>query len=140
MQLTIKSKQLGKKRAIGQSIIEIADLPQNATLQNLITNVVKQQVSAFNQRKENPTILSILSKENIAKQSEKGKIGFNDSYNAQQANEQQAIDNALLAFEDGIYCVFVGEEQIENLNQNIEVTENTIVTFVRLTFLAGSYW
>lgn len=140
MELTIKLKQLGKKRAVGESVIEIADLPQNATLQNLIVNVVKQQVSAFNQRKEKPKLLPFLSKENIAEQSEKGKIGFNDSYNAQQADEQTAIDNALLAFKDGLYCVFIDDEQIENLNQNIKITEKTVVTFVRLTFLAGSYW
>lgn len=140
MQLTVNVKQLGKKRAIGQSLIEIADLPQNATLQNLIINVVKQQVTAFNQRKKQPNLLPFLSKENIEQQSEKGKIDFNDSYNKQQADEQNAIDNALLSFKDGIYCVFIDDEQIESLNQNITINTNTVITFVRLTFLAGSYW
>lgn len=140
MQLTVNVKQLGKKRAIGQSLIEIADLPQNATLQNLIINVVKQQVTAFNQRKKQPNLLPFLSKENIEQQSEKGKIDFNDSYNKQQADEQNAIDNALLSFKDGIYCVFIDDQQIESLNQNITINTNTVITFVRLTFLAGSYW
>lgn len=141
MKITINIKQLGKKRpVIAKKTIEIEDLPKNPELKNLITNVVKQQVTQFNAKIENPEIISFLMQSEIEDEAKKGKVGFNEIYNDKKANEEKAIANALLSFEDGIYCVFIDDEQIENLNDKIMINKHSIITFVRLTFLSGSMW
>jgi len=141
MEIKISVKQLGKKRpVIEQKKIEIEDLPPSPILQHLITSVVRQQVRAFNEKIEKKPMISFLLKEEINQKTKTGKVGFGNIYNDEKADEQAAIDNALLAFQDGIYCVFIDEEQIEKLDQSIVLKSESVLTFVRLTFLAGSYW
>ncbi len=140
MKLTITIKQLGKKRPIGTEIIEIEDFKTEPTLTDLIINIVKQQVNEFNQKREQSTILPFLSKENIETQTQVGKVGFGEIYNNQKADEKQAIENALIGFTDGLFCVFIDDEEVTELNQKINITEQSTLAFIRLTFLAGSYW
>ena len=132
---------MGKKHPlIGKNTIEIEDIGLQPTLKKLIEAVVTQQVEAFNARKSEKNLIKYLQKSEIDTQKESGKIGFNDSYNDTKADVNAAIDNALLAFEDGIYCVFVDEEQVEKLEEQIQITESSTLYFIRLTFLAGSIW
>jgi len=141
MQIKISVKQLGKKRpVIAQKIIEIQDLPSAPILQDLISSVVQQQVQAFNQKLEEKPLIPFLLKEDIEEKKNTGKVGFGNIYNNNKADEQAAIENALLSFQDGIYCIFINDEQIEKLNSPIILNKDSVLTFVRLTFLAGSYW
>ncbi len=140
MKLQITIKQLGKKRPIGTSVIEISNFNTEPTLKDLITNVVKQQVSEFNKKHTESAILPFITKQEIDDQSQTGKVGFGAIYNDNKANENEAIENAILAFTDGLFCVFIDDNQIENLDEKITITEKNVVSFVRLTFLAGSYW
>ena len=141
MEIKVSVKQLGKKRPIvSQKTIEIEALPSSPNLQHLIKAVVKQQVYVFNQKLEEKPLIPFLLKEDIDQNTKKGKVGFGSIYNDKKADDQAAIANALLAFQDGIYCVFIDEEQIEQLVQPILLKPDSVLTFVRLTFLAGSYW
>ncbi|UZR97615.1 hypothetical protein [Chondrinema litorale] len=141
MNINYSVKQMGKKHPlIGKNTIEIEDIGQEPTLKKLIEAVVIQQVEAFNARKSEKNLIKYLQKSEIDTQKESGKIGFNDSYNDTKADVKAAIDNALLAFEDGIYCVFVDEEQVEKLDEQVQISESSILYFIRLTFLAGSIW
>ncbi len=140
MQLKVVIKQLGKKRPIGTETIEIDDFKKTPMLSDLITNVVKQQVQEFNEKREKSTILPFISKENIDTQTQVGKVGFGAIYNTDKADEREAVENALLAFKDGLFCVFIDEEEISELTQEITITEQSTLAFVRLTFLAGSIW
>ncbi|MBT32547.1 MAG: hypothetical protein CMO01_23025 [Thalassobius sp.] len=141
MNINYSVKQMGKKHPlIGKNTIEIEDIGLQPTLKKLIEAVVTQQVEAFNARKSEKNLIKYLQKSEIDTQKESGKIGFNDSYNDTKADVNAAIDNALLAFEDGIYCVFVDEEQVEKLEEQIQITESSTLYFIRLTFLAGSIW
>ncbi|WP_278010601.1 hypothetical protein [Flavobacterium gyeonganense] len=69
-----------------------------------------------------------------------GKVGFGAIYNHNKVNLVKAQENALQAFEDGMYAIFYGDDQLETLHQEINLEENKAITFIRLTFLAGSYW
>jgi len=141
MQIKITVKQFGKKRSfVDQKAINIVKLPPTPNLQQLIVAVVRQQVQAFNQKLEEKSVIPFLLKKDIDQKSSTGKVGFSNVYNDQNADEQTAIDNALLAFQDGIYCIFIDDEQIEKLTTLINLREDSVLTFVRLTFLAGSYW
>lgn len=141
MQLKVTVKQLGKKRpAVDQKTIEMEGLPSNPLLSDLLKAVVRQQVQAFNQKLEEKPIVPFLLSKEIHEKTITGKVGFGDIYNDQKADEKAAIDNALLAFEDGIYCVFIDDEQIEKLHQEINLTPQSVLAFVRLTFLSGSIW
>lgn len=122
---------MGRKQDLIKEIIEIEDIGLQPTAAGLIRAVVLQQVREFNGK---PNIVLLLSKE------ENGKIGFGNIYNEAKADPQQAVKTALQAFEDGMFVLFADELEITKPTQIVPINENTIVTFIRLTFLAGSYW
>lgn len=50
------------------------------------------------------------------------------------------MQTALQAFDDGLFRAFVGETELESREQEIKIGENSEITFIRLTMLAGRIW
>lgn len=144
MNITISVKQLGKKHPILQErTIEIGTSETKIIVTEFLELVVEQQVkqfllSSFEIDDEDKTHLP---KDNyLPILIDSGKVGFGGIYNHQKPNLKIAQQTAIQAFEDGIFVIFYGDEQLEKLNQEIDFTEKKTITFVRSTFLAGSYW
>lgn len=132
-------KQLGKKNNfITKQEIEISD--DIHTLKDLVTHIVWENVKKYNEKQIDSQFVDYLSHDVITKNSKVGKIGFGFRYNEKKAKRKQAIEAALLAFDDGIYRVFINDEEIENLDEKIELKEEDNITFVRLVMLAGRLW
>jgi len=141
MQIQILVKQLGKKHpVVAKQPLEIEDLSHPSSLRELIVAVVKKQVDDFNSRKEAPELMKYLTPAEIEQSAQTGKVDFGHSHNNEKADLTKAIDTALLAFEDGMYCIFLDDEQIEKLDDTFSITPESTFAFVRLAFLAGSYW
>jgi len=68
-----------------------------------------------------------------------GKIG-DEVHGDKKANLEKALDTAYLAFEDGLYCIFINDEQTEKLDDSLNLKDGDILTFIRLTMLAGRMW
>lgn len=135
--LTLQLKRLGKKK-IHLLEFEIEKQPQ--TLKDLIEECVKSEVKRYNEKREEIKLMSFLSPKDIQEQSETGKIGFGDLENRELAQVDEAIANALLAFEDGLFVVFVDDEEIKSFEQSIDLKPDSVIAFIRLTFLTGTYW
>jgi len=141
MKITIKAKQAGRKHALLENkIIEIEDIGRAPLLEDLLRAVVKQQVEEFNNKPFEKTLLPFLSKDEIQNQAESGKVGFGSIYNEEKADFAEAQETALQAFEDGMFSVFADDVEIRNIKDEVLLNELTVITFIRLTFLAGSYW
>jgi hypothetical protein len=54
-----------------------------------------------------------------------------------EVDERAAVETALLAFEDGLYFVFVDDAQQESLDGEVRLRPDSRVTFLRLVALAG---
>ncbi len=140
MEITIAIKSLAKKRLTSQKI-ELPNLSTPITLAEFLTQLVSQQVQAFNQRvnqTDNPPLP--LNDDYLSILTNTGKVAFADKDNLKQADESHAITTALQAYEDGLFAVFIDDTQIESLETTIDISKDSIVSFVRLTFLAGSFW
>lgn len=148
MKLQVQVKQLGKrKNSVGEIICEIQGNP--TTVRELILAVVASQVEEYNQRLEAclyaeegelPKLLPYLTREEIADKAESGKVSFGFSYGEKKANLQEAQENAIQSFADGIYRIFVDGEPWEELEETVQVTEEQVFTFVRLAMLTGRMW
>lgn len=140
MKIQTTIKQVGKRRPlIDTQKIEINDLPLNATLKDLIIAVVHQQIDTYIQKRTEKNMLPFLTEKNINTSVDSGKVSFGEIYNDNlDIDKEKSVETAIIAFGDGMYCVFVDSEQIEHLDERITLTENSVLTFVRLTFLAGS--
>lgn len=143
MKLLFSVKQLGKKRPFIQyKSIDVPLLPkQPNTLKDLLTEVVIQQVTEFNQKiedaKNEKNLFTFFEEYELQEEAQTGKVRFGAIYNDKKANLDKAIETVLLAFFDGLIAVFVEGNQIQKLDDKVLLEENTRITFVRFTFLVG---
>ncbi|MCX8526343.1 hypothetical protein OF897_20715 [Chryseobacterium formosus] len=144
MEIKVIVKQLGKKHPVlAEQKLDIDYNEVNISLENLLKLVVQQQVEVFNAKSfelEDEDYAKIPTENYLNILTDTGKIGFGSIYNQKKADLQKAQENALQAFEDGMFAIFYNDEQLEDLSQNINLNLHHTFTFIRLTFLAGSYW
>ncbi|ANF51130.1 hypothetical protein A0O34_11665 [Chryseobacterium glaciei] len=144
MEINVTVKQLGKKHPIlSEQKLEIGFNDSNISLENLLKLIVQQQVEVFNAKSfdlegEDNTKIPLDNYLDIL--TDTGKAGFGNIYNQKKADLQKAQENAIQAFEDGMFAVFYNDEQLEDLKQIIDLSLQHTFAFIRLTFLAGSYW
>ncbi len=136
-ELTVQLKRLGKKK-VKKVPITLDSTPKN--LKELISACVRSEVKRYNEKREGVQVLSFLTPTEIQEQGEKGKIGFGDEANTTLANENTAIENALLAFKDGLFLVFIDANEITDIDTQINLSSESELTFIRMTFLSGAYW
>lgn len=137
MKIIINVKGLSRKKVIYQEEVELKN--KISTTKDLITELVKINVEKFNKKIDERDILSIMTNENIAKAARIGKIG-DEVHGDKKANLEKASDTAYLAFEDGLYCIFINDEQTEKLDDSLNLKDGDILTLIRLTMLAGRMW
>ena len=71
---------------------------------------------------------------------EVGKFAFGVHYNSNSVDESKAIETAIDAVRDGLVRVFMGDDELTDLEKAIEVTKGDVFTFIRLTMLSGRMW
>lgn len=141
MEITIKVKQPGRKQpVIDNKIISIEDIGNEPTADQLINAIVTQQVNEYNSKPTEKNLLPFLTQSETSEQLATGKVSFGSIYNENKANAELARQTALQAFEDGMFALFADDEEITKLSHNVVLSPNTVITFIRLTFLAGNYW
>lgn len=135
--LTIEGKVVGQKRPLFPewelSLVEEENRP---TLRTLITEVVNQEVQNYNERQEAGTLVRALTQSDIERGLMKGKVDSGGK-EARLADPKEAVEVAIQAFEDGLYYVFVDENQITELDAELRLAPQNRVTFLRLVALAG---
>ena len=137
MKIIINVKGLSRKKVIHQEEVELKN--KISTTKDLITELVKINVEKFNKKIDDKDILSIMTNEYIAEAARAGKIG-DEVHGDKKANLEKALDTAYLAFEDGLYCIFINDEQTEKLDDSLNLKDGDILTLIRLTMLAGRMW
>jgi hypothetical protein len=134
---TLQLKRLGKKKV---KTIEYHLEYQPKTLKELIEICVKKEVQRYNKKREEIQLMPFLAPLDIEKQAIEGKIGVGALENTTLAKLEEATDNALLAHKDGLFLVFINDDEIKDLETEIDLKTNTTITFLRMTFLTGTYW
>lgn len=153
MKLHVQVKQAGKKKQkIGTMTVALEQTP--GTIEELLTETVRENVKAFRQRArrdpEGPAGVTEVSGPGRAGGpgapgeadilAAEGKIGFGFLTGNTDVSEEEAVRNALEAFEDGLVAVFVDGQRYEGLQDRLHLQGGETVTFVRLTMLAGRMW
>ena len=139
MKIYANVKQVGKrKNKIDKKEYEIDDKIKN--VRELLTEFVTINVDKFNNGPTEEDIVSYLTTEQIKDSEDSGKISFGVHYNGEKQELGKAIENALQSYEDGIYRIFLNDEELGNLESEINLKENDVLTFIRLTMLAGRMW
>ena len=139
MIIKVNIKQLGSRRKrIAEIPFKLENTP--ATVRELIEGAVHTCVCDYNERVKKGENTSPLSGDAISEMSEVGKIAFGINYGCRSADENVALKNALQGYEDGLYRIFIGENEAGSLSDGISLSENDSVSFIRLTMLTGRIW
>ena len=136
MQLFVRIKQLGKRKPLLEN--QPLEVPGTVrSLRALLEEVVRQRVEAFNQRSESGNWAKYLTDFDLEASAETGKVGFDAKYNDRLQNVEQAVEAAVLAFQDGLFRVFLDENELESLDTELNLHDGQVILFIRLTMLAG---
>lgn len=136
-----KMKKAGKqkKEELKPVPYELEERP--GTVCELLTALTRRLAREYNERKDEGQTLRYLTKEGIGDLATAGKVSFGVR-RGNDADPEKAVENAIQCFEDGIYRVFAGEEELTRLNQPIpwersDESGKMVFTFIRLTMLSG---
>jgi hypothetical protein len=138
--ITVEGKAVGQRKPLFTDWqIPIAAEPGQGsiTLRDLIERVVREEVAAFKERREERRVARVLSREQIEQGAVRGKIDSGGRESEPDVDPDAALETAVLAFQDGLYYVFVDEEQATDLEAQVFLKAESRVTFLRLVALAG---
>ncbi|MCM3174996.1 hypothetical protein [Paenibacillus sp. MER 99-2] len=139
MNVWVTVKSLGKRKpALAKQATELPET--TGTLRQLISNMVTLQIQALEDKKSQVEWLAYLMPEEIESQGAAGKVGFGAVNHEGVPELQQAIETAVLAHEDGLYKVFVNEEEVHQLDEPLTLREGDELVFIRFTMLVGRLW
>lgn len=144
--ITVTGKALGRKKPLFEdfSVPLPPDIPPDRgdggsmTLRDLIDRIVRHEVAAFRDRQEHRKFVHALTARQIEQGLERGKVDMGGRDLDQKVDEEEAVGNALQAFEDGLYLVILDGQELRDLDAQIHLRSDSRVTFVRLVFLAGA--
>lgn len=143
MPLIVSGKAVGSKRPVFEdwSVPLPPNDPSdgsNRTLRDLIAHIVRAEVEAYEGRREARRLDRVMSAAQIERGHTAGKVAPEGRESRPAPSVEDAIGNALLAFEDGLYVVAIDGEQASDLDAQVYLRADSKITFIRLTFLAGA--
>lgn len=110
---------------------------ETLTLKVFLTRIILEEVDAFKLRQAERKLGRVLSPAQIAEGAARGKVDMGGRDLDQEVDPAAAVENALLAFNDGIFYVFIDEVQVEQLESTVTVYPHSHVLFLRLVPLVG---
>lgn len=135
-----RMKRAGKQKKEDLSPIAFELVRRPDTVRELLTELVSLSVRQYNERRDEGQVLSYLTKDQISGQAAAGKVSFG-LRGGSDADPEKAVENAVQCFEDGIYRVFAGAEELTALEQAVPWGAGEggepVFTFIRLTMLSG---
>ncbi len=139
MRILVKIKNPAKRKPLMDLEVE---LPVSvSSLRELLTEMVRWQVAEYNAKKLETPLQFFLSEDELKQQAETtGKIGFGARYNERNADLESAVEVAIQAFEDGLFRVFAGTDELTALDAHLSLEDGTEIMIIKLTMLAGRMW
>jgi len=155
MKLSFTVRHPGRKKAFLADRAYFFEPPPQ-TLRELLASLVQQELRLFRERVEaasrfengvenGETFSGVLIREEAQIREElhqTGRAGFGMTDSCRDVHEipdeEEAVRTAVSAFEDGLFRVFGPRGELTELDGPLSVFDGETLTFVRLTFLAGS--
>ena len=139
MDIYVRVKAIGKRKDIlAPALYTIPD--GICSLRQLLTAVVQKEVDRYNNKEAEAQLIPFLTQQELDDQAKIGKVSFGTIYSDKKADPGKAVTNAIGCWEDGLVRVFMNEEELTDLDAPLTIEAQSVLTFIRLTFLAGSIW
>ena len=134
MEIYIIKKKLGSRKELGRHPVEIDETAN--TLGTLLYILTQKGLTEAQTPKENHA----LSDSEIAEQAEEGRIRFAENYGENHDTIEKAMERTKQAYDDGLFRVFINDEEVTEWNAPIILCQGAEVVFLRLTMHTGLYF
>ena len=139
MDIYVRVKAIGKRKDI------LAPTPYTipdgiCSLRQLLTAVVQEEVAQYNNKETEAQLIPFLTQQELDDQAKIGKVSFGTLYSDKKADPDNSVANAIRCWEAGLVRVFMDEEELTDLDAPLKMAAESVLTFIRLTFLTGSIW
>ena len=137
MVISVNLKKIGKKKnKIEKENFYLENNPKD--VRELLIEVVKTSVNKYINEKD--SVIDYLDLRQIKDKEEAGKITNGQSYDDRIPNLNDAIQNAISSFADGIVRIFLEGVELVDLDQELDLVDGSNITFVKMIMLAGRMW
>jgi hypothetical protein len=131
-----------RRLGVGEHDLVLALPPGPVSARQLIEAAVIAEVTAYQARAEEASLVRVLTREGLAAELARGAVragGPQDPGlgNPVAADPATAVDTALLAFGDGLFKVFVGDQELAGDDAPVALADGAQLLFLRLMPLAG---
>ena len=130
MKFNIIKKKASSLRELGHETIELNEIQ---TLNDLLYSI-----SYYEFKKQCNVQLKPYKKEEIQILSNLGKITFENYH--EQGDFNQALNTMIQDFKDGLFRVYLNENECTDLDERLSLNEENEVVFIKLVMLAGRLW
>lgn len=138
MKININIKRIGSdKNAVDKVLFYFDQIP--STVGELITIITEKCVNDHNER-ASKTEPEPMTEEYLRDMESVGRFTFGLDYNGNLQDRSDAIKNAFQCYEDGLFRIFLNDEELGSLSDSIKLCEDDDLTFIRLTMLSGRVW
>lgn len=139
MDIYVRVKAIGKRKDIlAPTTYTIPD--GICSLRQLLTAVVQKEVAQYNSKETGAQLIPFLTQQALDDQAKIGKVSFGTIYSDKKADPDKAVANAIGCWEDGLVRVFLNDAELTDLDAPIAIEAQSVLTFIRLTFLSGTFW
>ena len=131
----IETKIVGRRTPFERRPIDCPAGPH--TLQELIGHLIAHEVAAYHDRQDSHGALRVMTEQQLQDGAAQGRIQIAPQEKSGTVTVTDATHTALRSFQDGLYYVFVDDQQIEHLDQVVTLRDDSTLLLLRLTALAG---
>jgi hypothetical protein len=134
----VRAKVTGHRRG-GERDLALALPPGLVTARQIIEAAVAAEVAAYSERAEQASLVRVLTDRALRDDLARGAVRMGDASPPGPPDVAAAVQTALLAFDDGIFKVFVGDTEVGDAEAEgpVELADGADVLFLRLVPLAG---
>jgi hypothetical protein len=134
----VRAKVTGHRRG-GERDLALALPPGPVTARQIIEAAVAAEVAAYAERAEQASLVRVLTDRVLRDDLARGAVRMGDASPPGPPDVAVAVETALLAFDDGIFKVFVGDTEVGDAEAEgpVELADGADVLFLRLVPLAG---
>jgi hypothetical protein len=134
----VRAKVTGHRRG-GERDLALALPPGPVTARQIIEAAVAAEVAAYAERAEQASLVRVLTDWALRDDLARGAVRLGDASPPGPPDVAVAVETALLAFDDGIFKVFVGDTEVGDTEAEgpVELADGADVLFLRLVPLAG---
>jgi len=133
--MIVETKVIGRRTPFERRSVELPDEPH--TLRSLLTRLVHLEVQSYKERQESVGLLRVLTARELDDAAVTGRVSVAPQERSGLVTPDEAARTALTAFGDGLYYVFVDEQQLTDLDGPVALRPDSTLLLVRLTALAG---